>query len=380
MKTIKFGIIGLGLMGREFASAAARWLHLTEMTVKPEIIAICSESGSSFSWYKEHISTIVQCTTDYKELLANDEVEAVYCAVPNHLHEEFYTAILASGKHLLGEKPFGIDLPANQAILKSAENHPELLTRSASQFPFFPGAQRITRMIEQGDFGTLLEVNAGFLHSSDLDPEKPINWKRMVKYNGEYGVMGDLGMHVVHIPFRAGWKIHNVRAILSDIIPQRPDASGQKVPCDTWDNATLLCETSSPGQSLSFPMTLKFQRIAPGEKNSWYLEIIGTRASARFSTKEPKHLEILEYRKGQQRWQHEDIGYETVFPTLTGSIFEFGFSDAILQMWAAYLYELEKGKPAGRFAQCVTPRETALSHQLFTAALRSHAEQKTVQL
>ena len=38
---IKFGIIGLGLMGREFASAAARWCHLTAMEVRPEIIPIC---------------------------------------------------------------------------------------------------------------------------------------------------------------------------------------------------------------------------------------------------------------------------------------------------------------------------------------------------
>ena len=41
MKTIRFGIIGCGLMGREFASAAARWCHLPEMEVHPEIIAIC---------------------------------------------------------------------------------------------------------------------------------------------------------------------------------------------------------------------------------------------------------------------------------------------------------------------------------------------------
>ena len=50
MKTIRFGIIGCGLMGREFASAAARWCHLPEMEVRPEIVAICNRSGKRFDW------------------------------------------------------------------------------------------------------------------------------------------------------------------------------------------------------------------------------------------------------------------------------------------------------------------------------------------
>ena len=43
-------------------------------------------------------------------------------------------------------------------------------------------------------------------------------------------------------------------------------------------------------------------------------------------------------------------------------------------MWAAFLYELEHGRALARFAGCVTPAETALSHRLFTAALESHAK------
>ena len=56
--------------------------------------------------------------------------------------------------------------------------------------------------------------------------------------------MGDLGMHACHIPFRAGWNVHNTRAILSNIMTTRPDGKGNTVPCETWDNATLLCEAS----------------------------------------------------------------------------------------------------------------------------------------
>jgi predicted dehydrogenase len=373
MRTINFGIIGIGLMGREFASAAMRWPHLTGMTVKPRIISICGSpvTPEEEDWYREGLGTITQVTTDYHEVLENPEVEAVYCAVPHFLHEQFYIDIIRSGKHLLGEKPFGIDKPANDRIMQVVKEHPEVLVRCSSEFPFAPAMQRLCRMIEEQKFGTIIEVEAGFLHSSDLNPNKPINWKRIVKFNGEYGCMGDLGMHVCHIPFRANWIPQNVRAVLSNIVPQRPDGKGGMVPCETWDNATLLCQAKD-GTGNEFPMIFKTQRIAPGEKNTWYLTVKGVKGSARFSTKNINSLDYMDYAGGDQGWCSMDTGHETAFGSITGGIFEFGFSDAILQMWAAFLYELDHdGKPLSKFAGCVTPDEAALSHALFTAALKS---------
>ncbi|MDD5727922.1 MAG: Gfo/Idh/MocA family oxidoreductase, partial [Victivallales bacterium] len=240
MKTVKFGIIGAGLMGREFASACARWCHLTEMRVRPELAAVCDRNPNVHNWYRDNFPSITQFTENYRELLDNPEVEAVYCAVPHNLHEQFYCDIIKAGKHLLGEKPFGIDLRANTAILNCIKQHPGVLVRCSSEFPFFPAMQRLGKMIENNFFGTLIEVNSGFLHASDLNPDKPINWKRMIEFNGEYGCMGDLGMHPCHFPFRAGWYPVNVRAILSKLVKQRPDGKGGMAPCETWDNATLL--------------------------------------------------------------------------------------------------------------------------------------------
>jgi predicted dehydrogenase len=359
-------------MGREFASAAARWSHLTDVAVRPEIIALCSTYTESFDWFTSNFPLIRQTTCDYRELLANADVECVYCAVPHNLHEEIYCAIIAAGKHLIGEKPFGIDLPANQRILNALADHPEVFARCVSQFPFFPAVQQIGTMIERGRFGRLIEVNAGFLHSSDMDPNKPINWKRSVATNGEYGVMGDLGMHACHFPFRAGWQVRNVHAVLSNIIPTRRDGHGGMAVCDTWDNAVLLCQMIDPVTGAEFPLNMRLERIAPGETNTWYIEIYGTQASARFTTRNPRRLELLEYQPGHtQNWQQLDLGYQTAFKTITGDIFEFGFCDAILQMWAAYLEELTLGQTRGKFLGCALPEEASMSHRLFTSALQS---------
>jgi predicted dehydrogenase len=390
MKTMRFGVIGCGLMGREFASAAARWCHLLEIDVRPEITAVCDPNTALLDWYTGHFASIRQSTADYRALLANPEVDAVYCAVPHHLHEEIYCAIIRAGKHLLGEKPFGIDKPANDAILACAAENPHVFVRCSSEFPFFPAVQRIGRMITAGALGRIIEVDAGFLHSSDLDPQKPLNWKRMIRCNGEYGCMGDLGMHVCHLPFRAGWIPQTVRAVLSNIVSERPDGKGGMAPCETWDNATLLCETKDSATGHLFPMTLKTQRIAPGEKNTWYIKILATHASVRFSTKNPKRLELLTCTGNEQVWGQIDMGYDPAFKTITGGIFEFGFSDAILQMWAAFVDEARRhGQPhsdqrqpaqATRFTHCVTPDETARSHRLFTAALESQRKTTVVRL
>jgi predicted dehydrogenase len=261
-KPVPFAIIGCGLMGRELASAAARWCHLLEPPARPELVAVCDRRPELLEWFTAHFPTARQATADYREVLANPQVQAVYCAVPHNLHRQMYVDILEAGKHLLGEKPFGIDRSANRAILDAARRRPELVVQASSEFPFFPAVQRIVRCLREHRFGRILEVECGFLHGSDLNPDKPINWKRRAEINGEYGCMGDLGLHVFHVPLRAGWVPANVRAVLSKVVAQRPDGSGGLAPCDTWDNATLLCEV--PHEGYAFPLTAKMFRMAPG--------------------------------------------------------------------------------------------------------------------
>lgn len=366
-RTVKFGIIGCGLMGREFASTAARWLHLTDTCARPEIVAVCDLNADLTRWFTDNVPSVAQATDDYRALLANEEVEAVYCAVPHNLHARMYAEILAAGKHLFGEKPFGIDAEANAMITQAIQAHPDLLVRCSSEMPYFPGAQKVINFVRQGDLGEIIEVEAAFLHSSDLKPDKPINWKRMVEINGAYGAMGDLGMHVLHVPLRLGWRPATVSASLVNRFQTRPDGKGNWVPCETWDNATITGHVEDAGGG--FPLVLKTWRIAPGHSNTWSLRVLGTKGSAYFSTQSPRQWQWMTYSGGAQVWQVEDLGFQTLFPAITGGIFEFGFADALQQMWAAYLDELAGGDARG--FGCVTPGEAADHHAILTAALNA---------
>tara|TARA_B100000945_G_scaffold316787_1_gene318364 strand:+ start:304 stop:1449 length:1146 start_codon:yes stop_codon:yes gene_type:complete len=364
-RVIKFGVIGCGLMGKEFASAAARWFHLTDTKARPEIVAVCDLNPMLTNWFSANLPSVKQITADYRELLANETVEAVYCAVPHNLHHSIYPEILATGKHLLGEKPFGIDADANRQIQDSILAHPNSLVRCSSEMPFFPGAQKLINFLRAGDLGDIIEVEAAFLHSSDLNPDKPINWKRIVDMNGAYGCMGDLGMHVLHLPLRLGWKPSRVSATLVNRFATRPDGQGNTVPCETWDNATILGHVDDDRGG--FPIVLKTWRIAPGHSNTWSVRVLGTKKSAYFSTKNPRRWQFMTYAGGAGVWSVEDLGFESLFPAITGGIFEFGFADAIQQMWAAFMDELAGGNANG--FGCVTPQEAADHHAILNAAL-----------
>ena len=190
--------------------------------------------------------------------------------------------------------------------------------------------------------------------------------------------MGDLGMHILHLPLRFGWMPGNVSAHLSKIVSERPDGQGKMVACETWDNAIFSGEVVSGEQR--FPLMLSTKRIAPGNANTWFLRINGTELSAEFSTKNPKQFAYLPYTPGgEQEWHVVDMPYQSAYETITGAIFEFGFSDALLQMWAAFCDEVAHGRAGMRQPlYCVTPEETLQSHQLFSAALASQKSGQTI--
>ena len=348
-------------MGRELAAAIGRWAALEDHPVRPELIAVCDTNPAALAWF-DRVDSVRLRSGDYADLLADDEVEVLYLAVPHHLHEPLYLDAIRAGKDFLAEKPFGIDLEAATRIVDALRAHPDVFVRCSSEMPFFPGAQIAVETIRSGALGEVIGVESDFLHSSDLDRHKPINSKRQARYCGEIGVMGDLGMHVAHVPLRLGLRPETVFADLQNIVTERPGPDGGGVPCDTIDNATLHCDAG-------FPLTLRTHRIAPGHLNTWRIAALGMDGGVTFSTAEPKTVHRFAVREGRQIWERLEVGSQSVFATITGGIFEFGFADAVLQMWAAFLAE-RAGALGGRFG-CATPEEALDGHRVFAAALRS---------
>ena len=238
--------------------------------------------------------------------------------------------------------------------------------------PFFPGGQAVWRWIAAGEFGRPIEVRSLFLHSSDLDPGKPAGWKRRAETNGAYGCLGDLGMHALHLPLRARWAPLDVSAVLADVFTERPDGRGGTVPCDTPDNAVLLCRAEHEGDEF-----LCESRPSASPRPHEHLDDRdrrhrGARSRTRRSTPRPCARCATHRRAAALGGDRPRLAVG--LPEHHGAIFEFGFADALQQMWAAFLDELAHGRDGMRQPfRCVTPEEAAYTHDLFTAALRSDA-------
>ena len=370
---VRIGVIGGGLMGREVANALARWFVLDQHPVAAELAAVCDVQPKLLDWFRQ-VPTVKQLASDYHELLRNPELDVIYVAVPHQLHETVYCDVLRAGKDLFAEKPFGIDLAAAERIAAAARQSGRFV-RVSSEFPFLPGAQRALAVARSGTLGRLIEVRVGYLHSSDLDPKKPVNWKRQVAFCGEVGVLGDLGLHALHIPLRLGWKPVSVYAQLQQVYTERPDGKGGTAPIDTWDNATLATYFDREGRRI--PLRIELKRFAPGETNTWYIEVLGTDGGVRFSTKTPKTLWTFR-REKEQIWDSTDLGFQMPFPVITGGIFEPGFPDILLQMWAAFLAE-RAGALGDRFG-CATVDEAVESQRLWAAALGSQRTSSVVEV
>ena len=261
-RKIGVGIIGGGLMGREIAAALRRWPALIDHPAEPELVAVCDINPAALEFF-ERIDTVQLTTTDHHELLADPRVDVVYIAVRHDLHERLYVDTIRAANALLAEKPFGIDRAAADAVVAAIDETTGSFVRVSSEMPFFPGAQWAVDYVTSGALGRIVEAKCTFLHASDIDVNKPLNWKRQKQFCGDAGVLNDLGMHTWHVPLRLGWTPEKVVGILQDIVTERPGPDGTLQPCDTWDNAVIHSWARHDGAP--FPLTTETKRIAPGQ-------------------------------------------------------------------------------------------------------------------
>jgi predicted dehydrogenase len=134
------------------------------MPVRPVLTAVADLVPSVLDWFRQIPQPPALLTADYHELLRSPDVDVVYVAVPHNLHEKIYCDVLAAGKDLLAEKPFGINLAAAKNIVAAVEKSGKFC-RCSSEFPFLPGAHRVYQLAAGNSFGRILEIRSGFHHS-----------------------------------------------------------------------------------------------------------------------------------------------------------------------------------------------------------------------
>ncbi len=94
-RPVRLGVLGAGLMGRELVGVCGRWDLLVDHPVRPEVVAVADPAPAARAWF-EQVPSVETLTDDWRRVVEDDSLDALYIAVPHHLHEEIYVAAAAA--------------------------------------------------------------------------------------------------------------------------------------------------------------------------------------------------------------------------------------------------------------------------------------------
>lgn len=226
--TIRWGIIGAGGVARRRTMPAinvARDAELTALMVRDQARAdaLAEEFGAERAY------------SDWRELLADDDVDAVHIATPVHLHEEQVIAAAEAGKHVMCDKPMAMSSDECRRMIDacaSAGVHLQVcfLMRFGSMY------QRLRREIAAGEFGTILEARASIFKWFDLDTG---SW-RVDPALGGGGSLMDLGAHTIDL----------LTYLIGPIASAAAVASKRVEDWDAEDTVSVLMQTEAGAHAL----------------------------------------------------------------------------------------------------------------------------------
>jgi predicted dehydrogenase len=153
---------------------------------------------------------------------------------------------------------------------------------------FFPSVLRAKQLVAEGFVGTVTSFRGLFLHSSGVDPARPVGWRQQKIAEGG-GVLRDLGSHLLDLADWIAGPLHSVRAERRVLYPLRPDSSGRMIAVEADDQVLITARLSNGALGM-----LEASKIATGSDDDLRLEVHGDRGAIRFSLADLNYLEIFE--------------------------------------------------------------------------------------
>jgi predicted dehydrogenase len=174
--------IGIGFIG---AGGIARRRHIPGLKAIPgvKLAAVCNRSEESSRRAADE-SGFQAVETDFRALIARDDVDAVFIGTWPNTHCEMSVAALKAGKHVFCQARMAADLDQAQQMLAAAQARPDLVNMLCPPPHRMPYEPFIRTMIRTGKLGELREVEVACLDASCDDPGT-ITWRERVEYSGK---------------------------------------------------------------------------------------------------------------------------------------------------------------------------------------------------
>ncbi len=183
MRVLNWGVMGTGRIADRFARGLATTDDAARCAVGSRSKERAQDFAMKFGFARAHGS--------YQELLSNTSVEAVYIALPNHLHCEWAVRAAEAGKHVLLEKPATVTAAELERVLAAAKEH-DVFFAEAFMYRFHPRIAALKEILASGRIGEVRMIEAGFEICIDFAPD---DFRTRNEMGG--GSLMDLGSYCV---------------------------------------------------------------------------------------------------------------------------------------------------------------------------------------
>ena len=249
---------------------------------------------------------------DWRGVIDDPDVEAIYVAAPNMVHVELVEAAAQAGKHVFCEKPVG-GTPEQTVRAERAVRRAGVTSGVGYNYRWAPLVQYARELIDSGELGEITNYRGRFFSMYGSDPLGPLSWRFKLDEGG-YGVTSDLLSHSVDLAHMLLGPITRVVGTTATFIPRRPLALpgaghyGRGAPGNpsgevtNEDYAGMLCEFASGTRG-----TFEASRTIVGPESQMAFDVHGTQGAAAWNLEKLNELQL--YRLTDDRGS----GYTTVF-------------------------------------------------------------------
>ncbi|MCY2968965.1 MAG: Gfo/Idh/MocA family oxidoreductase, partial [Planctomycetota bacterium] len=272
---VRIAIIGAG--------AVADYHHVPGIHLDPraELVAACDPNEALLAKRRGDWN-ISKTTTDYRAIAADPEIDAVIICTPNDTHHPITLACLAGGKHVMCEKPLGLNFQESQEMFRAAKDR-GLRHMTAFTYRFAPSMRYLRHLLYAGSLGTPRH----FRSQRFLDwPETSWGWRQSKKLAGA-GDLFDMTIHRIDYAQDLMGRMVSITGAVAQFAPRNVTPQGDPCsPSEVDDWSALICLFDRGGVGVLEGTTLAKGYHYDGFGHDW-AEVNGSEATAVYQLKEP---------------------------------------------------------------------------------------------
>jgi myo-inositol 2-dehydrogenase/D-chiro-inositol 1-dehydrogenase len=347
MKPLRVGMIGYGFMGRAHSNAFRKVNQFFPLSRQLVLQAACGRDGAKTKAFADTWG-YAAVETDWRALLARDDVDLIDIAAPNNVHAEIAIAAAKAGKMVMCEKPLAMNPAEGLAMTKAVEKAgvPNMVWYNYRRIPAVTLAKQL---IDQGKLGKIFHYRAKFLQdwtiSADVPQGGPGTWRLDVSVAGS-GVTGDLLAHCIDTALWLNGPIAQVSGMTETFIKERKHALTGKTQKVGIDDASAFLARFGNGALATFEAT----RYARGHKALYTFEINGEHASIFWDLHDLHRLQWFDHRDpGVVRgWRsiHVSDGDHPYMKNWWVPGLQIGYEHSFVHQVADFVQGLDGGQPA----------------------------------